>query len=689
MQKKKSIIRNLTIPIAVTVCTLVICLLVGLGIVFTKSYKKVIDGQNQNISKGISAQVQDFMDTAYNMTEELAVNKNVLTMETEEQTPILESCVSRNDYFELLYIQGMDGMQTGRSTGELADRSTRWWFIEMMEKKKPFISKSYYSVNTNMPCTSVFLPMERDGKMVGVFASDIKLNSLQSLIQEYTDEKNGTYSFIIDGEGVVVAHPDNTYLEELYNYKALTKTVSKKDEAGNTLLDEDGNVVTEEKPIEVSESFQKIIDKVMEGKSGNALITLDGKKMYCSYDPVPLKGESDSWSVITLQEKSKALSLLHRILVLTLSIGLIIVVLVNIVIVRLVKKITNPMTEITDMMSQVSEGDFEIRAGDSSVKEISFMSEKINGMVEKFAHILTSTNHVTEDIVNSSDALKDIAGSTVVLEEKMQEITEGAREQSKDTDALFDLTSNMQEQFDHLHGESISVVEDSRRAIAVGENGSRKLAFLQGNNQKMLKNIDGIQQIIQALDEKTRHISEIMSTINSISEQTALLALNASIEAARAGEHGKGFSVVADEIGKLAENSGKASMDVASILDGIRNETESTVEMMEQIYEKFREQMDFVNEVGDSFTELNQSSVKISEDIGRMEPLIESMKQLSQEVVSSTEQIANISKSTVDSSQEIYHALNEERQLVEEFSGKVEDLTEVSMNLKTEMIRFK
>lgn len=686
--QKKSIIRNLTIPIAIAVCTMVICLLVGMGVVFTKSYSKIIYGQNRNISKAISAQVKNFMDTAYNMSEELAVNKNILTMDTKEQTPILESCVSRNDYFELLYIQGMNGMQTGRSTGELADRSTRWWFMEMMERKEPFISKSYYSVNTNMPCTSIFLPMEKDGEMIGVFASDIKLNSLQSLIGEYTNEENGQYSFIIDGEGVVVAHPDNTYLEELYNYKALTKTVSKKDGNGNTLVDADGNVVTEEKPIKVSEDFQKVIEKVMMGESGKAMITLDGKKMYCSYDPIPLKGESDSWAVVTVQEKSKALALLYRILMLTLIIGVVIVVLVNIVIVRLVKKITNPIDEITDMMSQVSEGDFEIRAKDSSVKEISYMSEKINNMVGKFSNILRSTNNVTEDIVNSSDALKDIAGSTSVLENKMQEITEGATEQSRDTDALFELTSNMQEQFDQLHSESMSVVADSKKAITIGEDGNTKLRFLQENNKKTLKDIDSIQKIIQALDEKTRHISEILSTINSISEQTSLLALNASIEAARAGEHGKGFSVVADEIGKLAENSGNATMDVASILDGIRNETESTVEMMNQISEKFREQIDSVNEVEGAFAELNQSSVKISEDIGRMEPMIEQMKILSQEVVASTEQIADISRNTVESSQEIYQALNEERRLIEGFSDKVEELAEVSMNLKTDMTKF-
>ena len=71
-----------------------------------------------------------------------------------------------------------------------------------------------------------------------------------------------------------------------------------------------------------------------------------------------------------------------------------------------------------------------------------------------------------------------------------------------------------------------------------------------------------------------------------------------------------------------------------------------------------------------------------------MEPMIEQMKILSQEVVASTEQIADISRNTVESSQEIYQALNEERRLIEGFSDKVEELAEVSMNLKTDMTKF-
>lgn len=166
---------------------------------------RVIFPKKIRITQLVAGEVATFLDGAYGITEELAVNPSILTMETDVQTPILKDCVERNSYLELLYIQGTDGMQTGRSSGELADRSTRWWFTQTMEEQQPFVSKSYYSVNTGMPCASIFFPMYGEEGMLGIFAADLKLDYLQSLIEEFSDMENGEYSFVIDGEGVVVA----------------------------------------------------------------------------------------------------------------------------------------------------------------------------------------------------------------------------------------------------------------------------------------------------------------------------------------------------------------------------------------------------------------------------------------------------------------------------------------------------
>ena len=254
--KEKSIFKQLLCPMIAIVSVLSIVLASAIVLTVSKSYEKEVLEQNLDKSKLVAGEISAFMDGAYGLTEELSKNPSILTMNTDVQTQILADCVSRNPYLELLYIQGTDGMQTGRSSGKLADRSTRWWFVQTMQEQKAFVSKSYYSVNTGMPCASIFFPMYKADNLLGVFAVDIKLDYLQSLIEQFSDAEGGEYSFVIDGEGVVVAHPDSTRIAELYNYVNLTRTVSQKDASGNPLTDEKGNILTEEQPITVSDSYR-------------------------------------------------------------------------------------------------------------------------------------------------------------------------------------------------------------------------------------------------------------------------------------------------------------------------------------------------------------------------------------------------------------------------------------------------
>ena len=119
--KKTSIFKQLLLPMIAIVCALAVCLTAIVVSIFIKSYESEIYGRSQDKSQLVSGEITTFLDGAYGVTKELAVNPGILTMETEVQTPILEDCVKRNPYLELLYIQGTDGMHTGRSSGKLAD----------------------------------------------------------------------------------------------------------------------------------------------------------------------------------------------------------------------------------------------------------------------------------------------------------------------------------------------------------------------------------------------------------------------------------------------------------------------------------------------------------------------------------------------------------------------------------------
>ena len=281
----------------------------------TQAYDTQIKNETSQTSTAIQQTVRSFMDGAYNLSYELAVNPSILTMDTDIQTPIIERSATRNDYIELLYPTGIDGWQTARSDGNTpADRSTRWWFTQMLKERQPFVSASYYSATTGMPCTAVFIPMYDNTKMIGVFGADISLEYIQRLVEQFARPDSGRYSFIIDGDGGVVAHPDSSYIDMLTNYKTLIQTVPVTDESGNTVFDpKNGNVITIEEEFTISDEYKAVIAAVMDNRSGLEIVVDKDRTYYMSYEPISMPGYSDSWSVITLQDRDVAMGVISQL----------------------------------------------------------------------------------------------------------------------------------------------------------------------------------------------------------------------------------------------------------------------------------------------------------------------------------------------------------------------------------------
>jgi len=168
--------------------------------------------------------------------------------------------------------------------------------------------------------------MYDDSEMIGVFGVDISLDSLQSLVEQFTNIENGQFAFIIDGEGVVIAHHDGYVLETLTNYKTQTRTVPVLDENGNAMTNADSSLITMEEEFSTSDSFKAVIDDVMVGNSGLELVDFDGSTYYMSYEPIDLPGYSDSWSVITLHDRDTAMGVISRLVTQEVIVVLIILV---------------------------------------------------------------------------------------------------------------------------------------------------------------------------------------------------------------------------------------------------------------------------------------------------------------------------------------------------------------------------
>lgn len=687
--KKTSIFKQLLIPMIAIVCALAVCLTGMIAVIFTKSYEGEIDSRGQDKSQLVSSDIATFLDGAYGVTQELSVNPSILTMETQIQTPILEDCVRRNPYLELLYIQGTDGMQTGRSSGELADRSTRWWFVQTMEEQKPFISKSYYSVNTGMPCASIFFPMYQEDGLVGIFAVDLKLDYLQELIEEFSDVERGEYSFVIDGEGVVVAHPDSVQIEELYNYKLLTKTVSRKDKTGQPLVDAAGNILTEEQPITVSEDYKKLIAEVMAGKSGSGKIKNGGESYYVSYAPIPLKGESDSWSVITLQKEASAMAPVYRIVVIAVVLALFVIAAAIWVTALLARKLTRPIEAITELIGNASDGDFTVQAEEDGTNEIGTLSRSFNKMTGKISVILTKITSITGEVVQSSGHLKRIEEDVDSISRAVRKISDGTEAQNEQVSQVVMRESELEGKFRQLQEKSGLLLTDAQNTILSGKNGMQSVAELKKQNVDTAKGMEEAFARIVTLEEQSQKISGILGTINEISSQTSLLALNASIEAARAGEHGRGFAVVAESIGKLASDSTAATADIEKIIQDLCQDISETVANIEAMRTGVDGQIQAVDKVQETFADFGKLAEKTKESVSSMEKLVTEMYRCDQAVVSAVEQIRNISANAAELTQEVADSLEEQLKGIRDVARQVDNLSMVSAEMEQEMTKFK
>ncbi len=553
------------------------------------TYHRQIIKQDSEINSFIAQSVGNFMNKAYAVTEELAYSKTILTMNGKLQAPAVKSTAQRNDYFELVYIQDTNGDQTARSVGELSNRASRWWFKKMMELQKPFISKSYYSVSTNMACASIFYPLITGSQMKGILATDIKLTTLQALIEESADIENDRISFIIDGEGTILAHPESIYYEELYNYKTLTKTISQKDSDGNTLYDNEGNILTTEKPIKISKDFSEMVSNVMSGKSGSTEVIYNNMPYYASYSPIKLDGFSDTWSVITLHNKDKALSLLQKVNKAGITITIIAIIFAIILVLIVARTITKPIRFCLNSLENLAEGNLaavthEIRGNDESARLLININKtthtlknimlEINSFVEKIANgdfSETISNEFRGEFSNLVASLKSInesMGETIRhINTNAAALITGIQNFDISVQVLADGTSDQasatEELFASLTGITEEVKQNSNNTKLADEMMASTVKELEEGN----KNLQKLANSMNNIEANSNEINSITNLMQSIASQTNLLSMNASVEAARAGEAGKGFAVVASEIRSLAAQCNNAAAKTAELIE--------------------------------------------------------------------------------------------------------------------------
>jgi methyl-accepting chemotaxis protein len=300
-----------------------------------------------------------------------------------------------------------------------------------------------------------------------------------------------------------------------------------------------------------------------------------------------------------------------------------------------------PLSKTTELLRNIAEGEGDLtkRVEIKSNDEMGELARWFNKFVNNQMHIVKRILNATK---NSNKSVEELSDLTVDINQNQDNI-------EKSTNYLLDTIRNytaelvaMQNQFSTISN-SFSDIFDTMQASKENMSNTNKNAQDSRQNSEkasiimneIVSDINNSLMGMLELEKYSNEISHIIDVINNISDETKLLALNASIEAARAGEHGLGFAVVAGEISTLAEMTTKSTTEIDASIKNIQSEVDKNKQNITYIDQKIKDGNHRVTDSINSFTEIQNDILKISEEFEHVSVQMESEMEI----------ITNISKS--------------------------------------------
>ncbi|NRF91644.1 methyl-accepting chemotaxis protein [Paenibacillus frigoriresistens] len=358
------------------------------------------------------------------------------------------------------------------------------------------------------------------------------------------------------------------------------------------------------------------------------------------------------------------------------------------------RNISNPVRLVSRVLEQVASGDLRIKA--MKVKnrdEIGNLVNSLNQMVGNLQSIVIRIQQASITVASSSEDLSGSSEETSLSTEQittaMQEVAAGAENQmmgfAETSKAMEEMSKGIQYIAEASSNASDLAIETTKGAIQGNEMIHLAIHRMNAVNDIVQKSA---AELIQ-LNDRSIEIGGIVKMITEIASQTHLLALNASIEAARAGELGRGFSVVAAEVKKLAEESERSAQQIQELIRSIQTDTSRAVLSMNEGVSEIHDGMKSVSLAGAAFEEIVGASDSLSIQIQEIASSSEQMSASSEQVTASVLEMNHISKKSYSHTQNVAETSIGQLASMQEITASSNSLTVVAQELQQVISMFK
>ncbi|PKM80063.1 MAG: hypothetical protein CVU89_15515 [Firmicutes bacterium HGW-Firmicutes-14] len=370
------------------------------------------------------------------------------------------------------------------------------------------------------------------------------------------------------------------------------------------------------------------------------------------------------------------------------------------------RSISKPVMNLAAAAGQIAKGDLSVSIPDVRTKdEVQTLNEAFRTMLSNLRELISKVNDSAQNVAATSEELStnsdEAAKATQQVANAIQEVARGASQQTSfvtgtmDTvgqvnSAIGQIASGAQEQANNITSTAdmvtqmaASIEEVASGAQTVTQSAEKTKVAADKGEQSVEQTIKGMEGIkgkvfesankIRELGEHSQQIGEIIQVIDDIAEQTNLLALNAAIEAARAGEHGKGFAVVADEVRKLAERSGKATKEIAELITNIQKLTAEAVTAMEQGTGEVEQGVWLAHDAGNALKEILRNVEETYRQVQNISAAAEEISASSQEVVKAVDNVSSITEENTAATEQLTAASSQVGAAMESISSVTEE----------------
>ena len=473
-----------------------------------------------------------------------------------------------------------------------------------------------------------------------------------------TQDKNNKeiqYCMIINTSGKVLMHTDISQIGKIFADELSQKVLDTKETTNFNYIYENKNLVEVSTPI---------ISAV--GIAGYVRI---------GFDLTPMEDKLTSFIID----------------ILVTSIFCIIISVIFIIIIA--KMFTKGIRKIASATNNLADGDLTKEININSSDEIGVLCNSFDMAIKELNILIKSIIVISDDVNNVGKEISNNSSNSVAISDLMVatigDVVNGLNEQSRVINNTTSIILGMDNLIQEINYKADIVKNTSNNTVAAAQEGGKSVDFTVIKINEINIIVNQLSAIVKELERKSSKISEILNVMSQISSQTNLLALNASIEAARAGEHGKGFSVVAEEIRKLAEQSTLASKEISNLVHEIQESTGKVIQSTEENFTKVLEGTAAINKTQSIFQNIIVAAEQASDKIKEISQATDDQANNSKEVINAMNSLANASVEGVESADIILSCIKEQNEKLIQNESSTKTLDNIASELQNKVKQFK